>query len=172
MPADRAIVIAGAVIAVLLQVVLAPYISIGYAVPDFIAVFALLAAVTRPHSFGAVLPFVLGLAYDLLTGGPLGAMAFSLTAFSFLAARLFAALDNDTLFMPLALLALGLFLVELSYGMFLLLFGYNAGIAGALAYRIAPCFVYDLVLGAALYPLAARFLRQSGPAGSNITLLR
>lgn len=172
MTADRAIVIAGAVVAVLLQVVLAPYISIGFAVPDFIAVFALLVAVTRPHSFGAVLPFVLGLACDLLTGGPLGVMAFSLTAFSFLTARLLSVLDNDTLFMPLALLALGLLLVELSYGMFLLLFGYNAGIAGVLAYRIVPCFAYDLVLAVVLYPLAARFFKQSGPVNSNITLLR
>lgn len=172
MTPDRIAVIVGAALAVLLQVALAPYISILSAMPNFIVIFTLIVAVSRSHVFGALLPFVLGLLYDLLTGGPVGVMAFSLTAFSYLAARLHASLDNDTLFMPLACMALGIFLVELSYGMFLALFGYNVGALEAIAYRVVPCFVYDLVLGIILYLFTTRFFRTPGGMHHDITQLR
>lgn len=172
MTPDRIAIVVGAVLAVFLQLALAPYIAIFSAMPNFVAVFVLVVAVSRPYSFGAVLPFVMGLLYDLVTGGPIGAMAFSLTAFSYLTARLFASLENDTLFMPLAMLALGSFLVEASYGVLVMLFGYNAGLFEALAYRIAPCFVYDVILAVILYLFASRFFRQSGSIHRDITHLR
>lgn len=168
MTPDRIAVVVGAVLAVILQIALAPYIAIGPAVPNFVVAFALVVAVSRPQSYSAVLPFVLGLVYDLTCGGPVGAMAFSLTAFSFLVARLHASFDNDTLFMPLAMIVLGSLLVEFSYGMFLLMFGYNAGFFEALAYRIVPCFVYDVVVGVILYLLTSRFFRQSLSMNHNI----
>ena len=172
MSPDRIAVVVGAILAVFLQVALAPYIAVFSAMPNIIAVFAMLVAVSRPHSYGALLPFLLGLVYDLMTGGPVGGMAFCLTAFSCLASRLFQAMDNDTLFMPLAMMGLGLFLVELSYGIFLLMFGYNAGFFQALAFRVFPCFVYDLVIGVVLYLLAGRFFRQSVSLHHDITSLR
>ena len=161
MTPDRIAVIVGAVLAVFLQIALAPYIVILSAMPNFIAVFAVIVAVSRPHSFGAALPFVLGLVYDLATGGPVGAMAFSLTLFSYLTARLFSTFENDTLFMPIAMLAMGLFLVEVSYGGVLTLFGYSAGFLEALAYRAIPCFIYDIVLGVILFLFTTRFFRPS-----------
>lgn len=172
MTSDRLAIIVGAVLAVFLQLVLAPYITILSAMPNFIVVFAMIVAASRPNSYSAVLPFVLGLLYDLLTGGPVGAMAFSLTAFSYLVARLLSSLDNDTLFMPIVLMALGMLLVELAYGGFLVLLGYNVGFFQALAYRIAPCFVYNLVLGIILYMLTTRLFRQAGTIHHDITQLR
>lgn len=169
---DRIALVVGAVLAVFLQMALAPYIAIASAMPNFIVVFAVVVAVSRPQTYGAVLPFVLGLVYDLVTGGPVGVMAFSLTAFSWLAARLFSVFDNDTLFMPLIMMALGLFLVELSYGMFLMLFGYNAGVFEAIAYRVVPCFIYDLVVGIVVYLLISRFFRDSGSASHGVIQLR
>ena len=169
---DRIAIVVGAVLAMFLQLVLAPYIAVFSAMPNFIVVFAMIVATSRPHSYGAVLPFVLGLVYDLMTGGPVGAMAFSLTAFSYLVARMLSSLDNDTLFMPLILLALGVLLTEFAYGAFLLLFGYNAGLFEALAYRILPCFVYDLVLGIILYLFTTRLFRPAGTIHHDITQLR
>ena len=169
---ERIAIVVGAVLAVFLQLVLAPYISIMGAMPNFIVIFTMIVATSRPHSFGAVLPFVMGLLYDLLTGGPVGAMAFSLTAFSYLSARLLSSLDNDTLFMPLVLMALGMLLTELVYGGFLVMFGYNAGFFEALAYRIGPCFIYNLVLGIILYLFTTRFFRSAGTIHHDITQLR
>ncbi len=172
MTPDRIAVIVGAVLAVFLQVTLAPNIAILSAVPNIIVVYVLVVAVSRPQAFGAVLPFVMGLLYDLMCGGPVGAMAFSLTAFSYLVARLFSSLENDTLFMPLVMLALGAILIETSYGLFLLLFGYNAGFFEALAYRIVPCFVYDLVLAVLLFLVATRFFRPSSTAHHDVMRFR
>lgn len=172
MTPDRIAIVVGAVLAVVLQIALAPYIAIGPAMPNFIIVFTLIVAVSRPHAFGALLPFIMGLAYDLVSGGPVGAMAFSLTAVSYLIARLFSALENDTLFMPLAMLAIGVFLTELVYGLFIMLFGYNAGIVEALAYRVAPCFAYDLVVGIILYLFTTRFFRQQQAGRLDVMQLR
>ena len=169
---ERIVTIVGAVLAVLLQIILAPHIGLFGVVPNIIVAYTLVVAVTQPQSFGSVMPFVLGLFFDLFTGGPVGAMAFSLMVFSVLAARVFDTMNNDTLFMPLLVLGVGVLLVELSYGMFLLLFGYPAGLFEAIAYRVFPCFVYDLVIGLLLYPLAKRFLMPSGVPRTELTQLR
>lgn len=172
MTTERIFVVAGAVVAVLLQLLVAPYIAISFAIPNFIVAFTMAIAIVRPHSFGCVLPFVLGLSFDLMGGGPVGAMAFSLTLFSYVLARYFGSVGNDSVVMAIAFMALGLLLVELSYGVFLLMFGYNANMFDALAYRIAPCFMYDLVIALVLYPIAKRFIQPAGVTRTDITQLR
>ena len=161
-----------AVVALLLQVVLAPYIAISSIVPDMAAVAMVLIAVVRADRFGVFAPFIVGLVYDLVTGGPLGAMAFTLTLVSFLASRLFAALDNDTSIMPLIISAAALLLVEVIYAVFLALLGYSGGLLGMLAYRALPVFLYDIVLAIVLYPLFRRLLYDAAPIQTAITRLR
>lgn len=160
---ERIFIVAGAVLSVLMQVLVAPHIALfgGMAFPNVIVVFTMLVAVTRPAQFNPILPFVLGLVFDLISGGPVGAMAFSLTVFSVVTALFVSRMSNDTSFVEIISLAIGLLLVELSYGVFLMLFGYPVDFFGALAYRVVPCFLYDFFLGAVLYPLVSRFLKTS-----------
>ena len=172
MTQERIFMIVGAVLAVLLQIILAPYIGLFGVVPNILVAYTLVVAVSSPQSFGCVMPFLLGLFFDLFTGGPVGAMAFSLMLFSVVAARVFDTVNNDTAFMPLFVLGAATLLVELSYGMFLMLFGYPAGLFEAIAYRVFPCFIYDLVIGFILYPLARRFLVPVGVARTELTQLR
>ena len=169
---ERVIMVIGALVAVVLQIFVAPHIVVLGGMPNFVVVWTVLVAVMRPSRFGPVLPFVLGLVYDLFSGGPVGAMAFSLTAFSMGAALFLGHMNNDTKFMSIVALALGLVLTELSYGVFLLLFGFNAGLIEAIAYRVAPCFVYDLLVGLALSPLAERFLKTNDMPLMGIAQLR
>ena len=101
-------VVIGAALAVLLQVVVAPAMAIGGIVPNFLLAYALAVALARPHALGVVLPVVLGLLFDLLGGGPVGAMGLLLLLATLAVKRLYLMLDNDTLFIPLGLLvALG-----------------------------------------------------------------
>ena len=172
MTQERIFMIVGAVLAVLLQIILAPYIGLFGVVPNILVAYTLVVAVSSPQSFGCVMPFLLGLFFDLFTGGPVGAMAFSLMLFSVIAARVFDTVNNDTAFMTLFVLGAATLLVELSYGMFLMLFGYPAGLFEAIAYRVFPCFIYDLVIGFILYPLARRFLVPVGVARTELTQLR
>ena len=169
--AERMVAIAGAVVAVVLQVLLAPHIIVGFAAPNFAAAFCLALAIARPDGVSPVLPFVLGLLYDLLSGGPVGGMAFVLTAFSALTAWVFRRVNNDTLFMALSVLAASVLLVELSYGILYLLLGYAANVVEAFVYRVLPCFVYDAVLALISYLVIGRLAARSVPSQPEITQL-
>lgn len=169
---ERIFTIVGALVALLLQVVVAPYIPLFSAVPNFVVAFTCAIAIARSHSYGPVMPFLLGLLFDVVGGGPLGAMAFSLTLFTFVASRVFAGASNDTVFMAIAFVALAVLLVDVSYGIFLLLFGYNASLFEAIAYRIAPCFLYDVVIGIVVFFVASRFAQPKVAPRTDITQLR
>ena len=72
----------GAIIAVLLQIALAPNIALFGVVPNFIMAYVLIVSIVCPDQSGPVFAFVLGLLFDLLGTGPVGAMAFLLTGVS------------------------------------------------------------------------------------------
>lgn len=150
----------GAIVAVVLQIALAPNIALFGVVPNFIMAYALAVAVACPGQAGPVFFFVLGLLFDLFGSGPVGAMAFLLVAVCALARRAFLVLDNDTLFMPLFLVAACTFVIEIAYALIMLAFGISTGILEALAFRALPCAVYSGLIGLVFYPIAVRFLSQ------------
>lgn len=141
----------GAVAAVLLQVVAAPAMGIGGIVPDFLLAFALAAALARLHALGLGVPMVLGLLFDLLGGGPVGAMALLLLLATVAVKRLYLMLDNDTLFIPLGLLVAAVFCTDVLYGVELVVCGYPVALGQALLLRGLPCALYDTVLAVALF---------------------
>lgn len=159
------VLVLGAVIAVMLQIVVAPAIEIFSAMPNFIMVYCLLAAIARPLSSGPVLPFVLGLVADFCIGTPVGSSSLALVIVCFAASRAYAALNNDTVFVPLMIIVAASFVVELVMGLFALAFGAAADFGGALVYRVLPCGLYDCVIALILFPLAVRVLAPSSPMG-------
>ena len=148
----------GAAIAVLLQITVAPAITLFEAVPNFIVAFCIVRAVAGPASAGSVMPLVLGLLFDLMGGGPVGALAFVLALVTFLASRLFMALNNDTLFLPVAIMLACIMLVEVMYGLIVVVCGADVPLGEAFLYRTLPCMLYDCVIGLLLYPIAARVM--------------
>lgn len=162
--------IIGAVIAVLLQVVLAPALSLFEAVPNFIVAYCVVRAVATPAAAGALVPFFCGLLFDLMGGGPVGAMAFVLVLVTFLASRLYLMLNNDTLFIPVAILLLSIVLAELLYSMVVVACGVGAPFGEAFLYRTLPCMLYDCVIGLLMYPIAIRTMvdRPLGQPGTPV----
>lgn len=150
--------IVGAVIVVLLQIIVAPNIALFSAMPNFLLAYAMVVAIVRPHAPALVLAFVLGLAANLFGSGPVGSLAFLFVLMTFLASRAFLVLDNDTLFMPLAVFAVSALLIELLYAAFLLGLGVDASALDAFVYRALPCALYDCVVGLIMYPLVVRFV--------------
>lgn len=144
----------GGIIAVLLQIIVAPAIALFAAVPNFIVAFCVVRAVATPGYAGAVLPFVCGLVFDLMGGGPVGGMALVLVLVTFLASRLYTALDNDTLFMPVAILLASTVLVEVLYGIVVVASGAGVPFGEAFLYRTLPCMLYDCIIGLLMYPIA------------------
>ncbi len=164
--------IVGSLVVIVLQLFLAPYIRVFAAVPNFLVAFTLAVAVVRPTSFSCILPFVLGLVFDFVGGGPVGAMAFTLTLVSTLASRLFQHVDNDSLFMAFAVMAASALLVEALYAVFILVLGSSVSFVDAFAYRVLPCFVYNVVISFIAYPIVARFARPRGALRAELTQLR
>jgi rod shape-determining protein MreD len=169
---EHATVVVSAIVMVLLQIILAPGMTIYFAMPNFVVVFVILTALSRSRSFGPILPFVMGLIYDFVVGGPVGAMAFALTLVCILAAYFFRAMDNGTLFMPFVFLAVSALCIEVIYGILLVIFGLNVGIVEAVFMRALPCALYDCVIGIILYPLARRLLADSDPLQPGPTTMR
>ena len=169
-PREGFAVFIGAAVALLLQVVVAPNIALVGAVPNFILAYCLVVAIVRPHAAGLVMPFVLGLAYDLMSVSPVGAMSFLLVLATFAASRIFSVMDNGTLFMPLSILVLMTLAVEMAYGLFLLSSGLEVSLIDAFFFRGLPCSLYDAVLGLLIFPLAMRFI--SGSQKPDMTPLR
>ena len=62
----------GAIIAVVLQIALAPNIALFGVVPNFIMAYVLIVSIVCPDQSGPVFAFVLGLLFDLLGTGPVG----------------------------------------------------------------------------------------------------
>ncbi|WP_251178791.1 rod shape-determining protein MreD [Adlercreutzia agrestimuris] len=141
------IVIVGALLSVVLQIVVAPAITLFSVQPNFMLAYALTVSIVCPHEAGPVLPFVLGLLYDLMGTGPVGAMALLFTLASFIASRVFIVVENDTLFMSLAILAGMLFGVEMCYGLILMLMQLPVSLADVFLYRALPCALYDCIVG-------------------------
>ena len=155
---ENGVVAVGALAAIVLQVAVAPNVAIFAAQPNFLLAYVLAVAIANPLGAGPVLPFVLGLLFDLLGTGPVGGMALLFMLASLAASRAFAVLDNDTLFMPVTIFVVATFAAEMLYGALLIGLGLSASPVDAFLYRALPCTLYDCVVGLVLYPIIARLL--------------
>ena len=148
------VIAVGAVVALLLQIVVAPNIALFSAQPNFLLAYVLVVAIARPLDAGSALGHVC----DLLGSGPVGGYAFLFVIVSFIASRAFSVLDNDTLFMPVTIFVVATFAAEMLYGALLIGLGLSASPVDAFLYRALPCTLYDCVVGLVLYPIIARLL--------------
>ena len=157
---NNLVLVVGAIAAFVLQIALAPAVALFSAQPNFLLAYALVVAIVIPTRVrgGPALPFVMGLLYDLTGTGPVGGMALLLVIACFLASRVFSLMDNDTLFMPLAIFTACALLAELSYGMLLMACGLAANPLEALFTRALPCALYDCAVGLVDYFVMARLL--------------
>ena len=72
---NNLVLVVGAIVAFVLQIALAPAVALFSAQPNFLLAYALVVAIVIPTEAGPVLPFAMGLLYDLTGTGPVGGMA-------------------------------------------------------------------------------------------------
>lgn len=153
-----------AVVAAVLQIVVAPSIHIMTAAPNFILCYVVAVGVANARGVGYIIPFVLGLAYDLIGEGPVGAMAFTCVAAAFLASLLFRLFDNETIFIPIAVVVFVCLASEIVYGLLTVACGLDVDLLEALLTVVLPCAAYDIVLATIMYLLLRQFVfRDKGP---------
>ena len=165
----------GGVIAMLLQIVIAPNIAISYAMPNFVLAYVLALAVARPARPCIACAFVMGLAFNLFAGGPVGGMAFLLVLAAFLISRAFTVVANESLFMPILAIVIASLAVEFLYGGLIVAVGSDGvGLFDAFLLRALPCALYDCVAGLVCLPLVMKFVvpRDASHAPIGTTTLR
>ena len=163
-------VVIGALIAIILQIVVAPNVNVLSAAPNFILCYVVAIAVGNARNVGYVLPFVCGLVYDIAGSGPVGAMAFVCVAVTFAASLAFQAFDNETLFIPVAIIIASCFLANIAYGILMIACGVDVGLLDALRCVCLPCGLYDTVLSLIAYPLVLRFALK-GKTQNEMTII-
>ncbi|MCL1797075.1 MAG: rod shape-determining protein MreD [Eggerthellaceae bacterium] len=162
MERDSLMMVIGAFLAIILQIVLAPNIAIFQATVNFCMLYVLIVALTRPSNNSTlVIAFFFGIIYDLLGHSPVGAMAFLFVIAAFAVSKVFEALDNDTLFIPLAILIVAVFLLELLYAIFMLSFGVVESSQVAFLQRALPCALYNTVVGLLVLILMGKVFTDS-----------
>lgn len=155
--------IIGAVLVVLLQAIVAPYLAIGLIVPNMALAFAVAYPVAARRADACLMPFLVGLAYDLLGSGPVGGMALLCLLASLLATNVTARFGDGSFFMPVASIAAAIFLADVLYAFICLTSGVDVGLGEALLYRSLPAFAYDTVMALVIYPLC-RFILRPKPS--------
>lgn len=150
----------GAAIALILQLVLAPALTIFQVTPSFVIVYSLVLAMVYQGDAALVIAFALGMLSDLIGTGPVGALAFLLVLAAFLLMRLGAAFSTGTVFFPFVFLAGFALAVELLYAAFLMGSGSFLSPLDAFLFRALPCALFDCVIGLFIYPLMSRLLSE------------
>lgn len=171
---DTVIAIVGGLVAVVLQIIIAPNIAIFSAMPNFVLAYTGIVAMLCRENRIIVLAFVLGLAYDLLGSNPVGLMAGLCVVVAFVAGKAYDMFGNDTVFVPLAVSMVCSLIVELVYALALLGFGLEASLADAVLLRALPCAFYDAAMALIVFPVLSIFLKPTArtPKGPSQTTVR
>ncbi|MEO6349697.1 MAG: rod shape-determining protein MreD [Candidatus Limnocylindrales bacterium] len=149
----------GAVVAALLNLTIAPHLSIGGAQPDFVVVCAVVWTVVAVIEGGLIWAFIGGLMIDFLAPRPLGATAFTLLICVGGAGLLARVLDRFRYVVPIV--AVFIFAVVNS----LLFFFVYGALRGPIPSpdplsAVLPGAIYDTVIAAVVGPLAVAVLAR------------
>lgn len=153
---DWVVPLAASAVVVVLQILLAPVLTVFSVVPSFIVPFVFVLSLMRRPDTTYVYAFVLGLIADLLSQTPVGLSSLLLLASSFALSRAFEVLDATTPAMPLLSVALASAVFELVFMIVLLITGYQGSFIELLLYRVLPRLLFDAVIGALLYLVMRR----------------
>jgi len=151
---------AGSLIAAaVLQVMIAPHISIGGVVPSVPLLVVITLAFIEGPGAGSVAGFSGGLLLDMLGTGPIGAWALVLTLVGYLAGLLSENVFAEGWLLPVTVALLAGLAAEFFYLLALAVLGVGVPLGSALLSVVVPKGVYNAGLALLLYPWLARFLR-------------
>lgn len=119
------------VVCILLQMAIAPAISIGGAVPEFLLIPVLLVSINSGPGVGGATGFALGLLQDLIGDGTVGCMALAFTITALIVGLVGSGLNTRSFAANCLVAVASAFFVEIVYGISVILT--NANSAGSLS---------------------------------------
>ena len=152
--------IAAVFVGAVLQAGLAPYLSIGRVVPNFMLLVVVTIALVEGPGPGAGVGFSAGLIFDLLGSGPVGPMLLVLTITGFLTGLMHENMFAEGWLLPLTVLAMATISAEVADGLILSVLGAGGPFWSTFFTKMLPGAVYNTALALLVYPWLARFLRQ------------
>ena len=151
--------------AFVLQVGVAPYISIMGVAPNFFLVAVISIALLNGANAGAGVGFVAGLLLDLIGTGAVGPMALSLSVTGFVVGLLDQHLFAEGWLLPVTILGTASLVSEILYFLILIVLGSEVPFFRTLGTLVVPASLYTAVISLAFYPPISRFVgRERGPA--------
>ncbi len=155
---ERIPIIIGAVIAFLLQLIVAPNIALLGAIPNFALAYVIVIAIANARNAGYIMPFILGLACDLVGNGPVGAMALLFVLATMIVSFLFIAVGSEGIPTMVIFITVSCLIVNIIYALLMIACGLPIGLLEALLSRALPLWLYDTVLALIMLPLVLRFV--------------
>lgn len=158
---------AGALLAaVILQVMLAPHLSVAGTVPSIPLLVVITIAFLEGSATGATVGFAAGLALDLLGTGPVGSWALVLTVAGYVSGMLQQNVFAAGWLQPVTVAAIAGLLAETVYLVVLIVLGVGPGFLESIVSVVLPRAVYNTLLVMLVYPWLARFMRSDRPVKS------
>lgn len=149
------------IVAILLQLLVAPNIAIGGATPNFLLIAVVVIAISSGPQQGSIAGFALGLTFDLFESGPIGPWALVLTLIGFLAGSLQRNIFAESWRLPFMIVLIASFLAQVLYGIVLVLVGSDIGFWASFVHRMLPATLYNAAVSLVLVPIAANALARS-----------
>ena len=155
---ESVLLVVGAVVAVVLQIVLAPNLVILGSMPNLVLVYVGIAAMLLRRDSVLVMAFFAGLAMDLVGTSTVGVCAGLYTLIAFLSSRAAGFFGNDTLGASLAIS-----MVEVLYAGFYIL-SVDVSVIEALGQRALPCALYDCAMALIVLPITTHMFAAAAPS--------
>ncbi len=146
-----------------LQTILSPNMAIAGISPNFFMVALAVVLAKSSQKTATVAGFVAGIVFDLLGSGPVGCMSLSMAVAAYLISALSDMFKADDIVSWLVLLGISTLAVNLLYCVVVSIAGFETSFFGALAFKALPWTIYNIVVGAALWPAVRRIAGSSKP---------
>lgn len=152
------IAILGALLAVVLQIVVAPNIAVMGTMPHFIIVYAVAISLVLPRDQVYVIVFVLGMIGDLLGYGPVGALPFILLISALAIDLAQKTFGNGTLFVSCIIVVAFTIVVHFLHAAFMIAMTSSYSALEAFVLIAIPEALYDCLLAVLCYLVMRRLL--------------
>lgn len=144
----------------LLQVGVAPYITIGGVAPNFFLIIVTVVALVNGSDEGVVVGFIAGIILDLLGTGPVGPWAMVLALTGYVTGLIDRHLFAEGWLLPVSVLSIASLFSELLYMVVLTIMGSTGAFWSALLTKVLPTTVYTIVIAILAFPLLSKLLRE------------
>lgn len=165
MGARTTIAAIGALLALVLQIVLAPNIAIAGTMPSFVIAYVVAMAMLLPSTPGYVIAFVLGMLTDLLGYGPVGVLPFILLIAVLSIDYAQKVFGNGTLFVSCIIVVAFVIAVHFFHAAFMVAVTSTYTLGDALLLIAIPQSLYDCIWGVLAYMLLRRILMPAQSSG-------